>query len=213
MLPHQNLYDLVEKGKELDEKLEDPVRDDIYTICYTSGTTGNPKGAKLTHINMLSVGAAMLKIEIDLNNDDVHLSYLPLAHVLERIVFVTLMGRGAKIGMYQGDILKLKEDLAILKPTLFVSVPRLFNRFYDGMQAKINALSGVKKTMADWAISGKLGKVEKTGKSTHMVYDKLVFNKFKDAIGGNVRMMITGSAPNIQRRPQLFENCVLLTVL
>lgn len=189
------IYDLIEEGKGLDTKLPNPQRDSIYTICYTSGTTGDPKGVKLSHINLICPGAALIKVNVDLGPDDVYLSYLPLAHVLERIVCVTLAGRGARIGFYQGDLMKLKDDLATLKPTIFVSVPRLFNRFYDGMMSKVQALQGVKKTLADWAISRKLSKLSKAGDPTHMIYDKLVFNKFKEAIGGNVRFMVTGSAP------------------
>ncbi len=189
------IYTVIDQGKELKIKLPDPYRDSIYTICYTSGTTGDPKGVMLTHINAICPGSGLMKMDVDLRQDDTHISYLPLAHVLERVVYVTLMGKGAKIGFYQGDILKLKDDLTELKPTIFVSVPRLFNRFYDGMMAKVNALTGMKKKLANFAIYRKMSRLEKSGNPNHMIYDKLVFNKFKEAIGGNVRMMVTGSAP------------------
>ena len=191
----QTIYELIEEGKEMDVKLPSPQRDSVYTICYTSGTTGDPKGVKLSHINLISPGAGLIRVNIDLMPSDIHLSYLPLAHVLERIVCVTLTGKGASIGFYQGEVLKLKDDLAALKPTIFVSVPRLFNRFYDGMMAKVQALTGVKRKITDWAISSKMNKLQKSGDPKDYIYDKLVFNKFKEAIGGNVRMMITGSAP------------------
>lgn len=186
---------LVEEGKELKVKLPSPHRDSIYTICYTSGTTGDPKGVKLSHINLICPGSGLIKVNILLNHSDVHLSYLPLAHVMERVVIVTLTGRGAKIGFYQGDVMKLKDDLAALKPTIFVSVPRLFNRFYDGMMAKINEQTGLKKKFASWAISRKLNNLQKSGNPTSNMLDKMVFNKFREAVGGNVRMMVTGSAP------------------
>lgn len=91
--------------------------------------------------------------------------------------------------------MKLKDDLTALKPTIFVSVPRLFNRFYDGMMAKIKEQTGLKKKFASWAISRKLNNLQKNGNPTSNMLDKMVFNKFRDAVGGNVRMMITGSAP------------------
>jgi long-chain acyl-CoA synthetase len=74
-------------------------------------------------------------------------------------------------------------------------VPRLFNKFYDGIMSKVQALTGLKKKLADWAIASKIKKLESSGDPTDRIYDRLVFNKFKEAIGGNVRMMITGSAP------------------
>ena len=191
----KNLETLIEEGRDIDIKLPSPYRDSIFTICYTSGTTGDPKGVMLSHINLICPGAGLDKVNISLFKEDIHISYLPLAHVFERVVVVTLTGRGAKIGFYQGDVLKLKEDLAELRPTIFCSVPRLFNKFYDGMMAKVNDLTGMKKKLASFAIGRKLSKLEKSGDPTHMVYDRLVFNKFKDAIGGNVRFMITGSAP------------------
>jgi len=91
--------------------------------------------------------------------------------------------------------LKIKEDLAVLKPTIMVSVPRLYNRFYDAMQAKINELTGMKRTLVDWGVAKKLQLLQTKAQTTHAVYDRLVFNKFKEVLGGRVRIMITGSAP------------------
>ena len=108
---------------------------------------------------------------------------------------VTGMSKQLKYGFYQGNVNKLKEDLAALKPTLFCSVPRLYTRFYEAMHAKINELTGVKKTITDWAIQKKLSNLSGYGQLTHAVYDRLVFNKFKEVLGGNVRFMLTGSAP------------------
>jgi long-chain acyl-CoA synthetase len=91
--------------------------------------------------------------------------------------------------------MRLKEDLAILRPTFLPSVPRLFNRFYDGMQAKVKELTGLKRVLADRAIASKLYYLENGGHTNHKVYDRLVFNKFKDVVGGRVEKMVTGSAP------------------
>lgn len=76
-----------------------------------------------------------------------------------------------------------------------VSVPRLYNRFYDLMQAKIKELTGFKRTITEWGISKKLAELKSSAKTTDTFYDALVFNKFKDILGGRVRSMITGSAP------------------
>lgn len=91
--------------------------------------------------------------------------------------------------------MKLKDDLAVLRPTVFVSVPRLFTRFYDVMQSKIKELEGMKRTICEWGIQKKLYNLENYAKVHHTFYDALVFNKFREFLGGRVRHMITGSAP------------------
>ena len=98
-------------------------------------------------------------------------------------------------GFYQGDITKISQDLQALKPTLIIIVPRLLNRFYDLINANLNSQEGFKKTIIDWGLQKKLGNVDNSGKYEHFLYDKLVFNKCKNMLGGNLRIMITGSAP------------------
>lgn len=88
--------------------------------------------------------------------------------------------------------MKLREDLALLRPTFMVSVPRLLNRFYDMMKQLLSMEKGTAKTLAEWGLQKKLQQV---GTYTHTYYDKIVFDKFKDILGGRVRFMITGSAP------------------
>lgn len=146
--------DVVEEGKNLDAKFDEVKPETIYTLSYTSGTTGMPKGTMISHQNMVAnVGAVGgMDGSFDFYEDDVYISYLPLAHVFERFFLICCMAYLMKYGFYQGDVMKLKEDLAELKPTIMISVPRLFNRFYDGMQAKINELTGIKRTITNWGI-------------------------------------------------------------
>lgn len=186
---------LAEEGETLDVTLEDPTPDDIFTICYTSGTTGNPKGVLTTHRNICATLGGCEIIGVICKEDDVHYSYLPLAHIFERMVHIVFITGGGRIGYYQGDITKIKDDLAVLRPTYFASVPRLLNRFYDLMQAGIKQQSGFKKTLIDWAIDSKTSKLDSSGSFNHFVYDKIVFQKFRDTLGGRVRTIITGSAP------------------
>lgn len=95
---------------------------------------------------------------------------------------------------------KIKDDISLVKPTIFVSVPRLFSRFYDVINKKFEAIQGYSKTALNYALSTKLANVSSNGKYTHPLYDKIFFNKTKEALGGKVRMMISGSAP---LRPQV----------
>ena len=151
----------------------------------------------ISHGNIVSVTACLDYVD-GLNNisdKDTHLSYLPLAHVLERIVVNAFLLKGAAIGFYGGDVQKLKEDLSALKPSFFVSVPRLYNRFYDLIHANIKKLTGVKRMLADRAVASKLYYLKNGCHYRYKLYDRLVFNRMKEAFGGKVQVMLTGSAP------------------
>ena len=108
-----------------------PEPENLAMICYTSGTTGVPKGAKMTHRGLVANAAGNVALIPDLVPGHRHLSYLPLAHIYERINLTVAMYLGTEYGFYHGDILTILDDIAELKPTLFSSVPRLFNRIYD----------------------------------------------------------------------------------
>lgn len=164
-------------------------------FCYTSGTTGDPKAVKLSHQNILSVSTAANFAGVDVYPEDTVISYLPLAHSFEKVLFVLCILKGVRIGYYAGDVLKLTDDCMVLKPTFFPSVPRLYNKIYDKINAKLNELYGVRAFLANRAISSKLYYLRKDGTLNYAFYDKLVCAKFKAVLGGRVRFMATGSAP------------------
>ena len=113
-----------------------------------------PKGAMISNKNLLSaLAGAEQVLEV---KDPVNLSYLPLAHIFERLVFSWIVLLGGKYGIFNGDVLKLKEDLAILKPNFFPSVPRLYNKFYDKIQAGLREATGCKATIANKAVKAKI---------------------------------------------------------
>lgn len=118
-----------------------------------------------------------------------------MAHSMERCLFNTIMATNGKIGLYTGDVRKITDDLAILKPTLFVTVPRLYNKMYDAIQKKLGEKKGLIKSLIDKGVKTKLKNLHKKGKTKHWFYDMLVFNKIKKKLGGRVRIMATGSAP------------------
>ena len=132
------LQQVIDAGKEEIQPLGNPQPDDIAFFSYTSGTTGKPKGAMISHRNVLA-GLAGASKRIPITTGIIHLSYLPLAHVMERLLMSFVILFGGKYGLFGGNVRKLKEDLAVLKPNIFVSVPRLFNKFYDAIQSKMRA--------------------------------------------------------------------------
>lgn len=151
----------------------------------------------MTNRNMVSTIGSMAGFDgvFNLYEDDVYISYLPLAHVMERSLLMASMAYKMQYGFFQGDVFKLREDLLVLRPTVMASVPRLYNRFYDVMQQKIGELTGGKRRLAERAIRTKLANLRESAKTTHALYDCILFNKFKAILGGRVRCMVTGSAP------------------
>lgn len=172
-----------------------PSGKDIFTFCYTSGTTGDPKGALLTHENLVAAVAGTCHI-FPHTADDRHLSYLPLAHIFERIVMAQIYMHGASIAFFRGDPLLLIEDLQACRPTVFPAAPRVLNKIYDKIQIGIAAAGGLKKKLFDSAVAAKTKNLLATGQLTHSVYDRLIFNKIKKGLGLDcLRFMVSGSAP------------------
>lgn len=164
-------------------------------FCYTSGTTGDPKGAKMSHAGFVATQHLHEYAKIPFCEEDVSISYLPLAHIFEQCNFVFSLITGYAHGFYSGDPLKLLEDIAVLKPTFFVSVPRILNRVHGKIMDGVNAAGGFKKYLFNKAITDKTYNLMNKGSFTSAVYDKVVFKKVRDLFGGNLKYLITASAP------------------
>lgn len=173
-----------------------PKPDDVCTICYTSGTTGNPKGVLLTHKNLIANTAAILVHcpHLKVISEDVHMSYLPLAHMFEAVVQLMMFQHGARVGFSRGDVRYLTDDLQILRPTIFPTVPRLLNRIYDKVMAGAKS-SRIKSFIFNLALSRKMALLRQGVITKNSVWDKLVFGKVQKLLGGRVRFVVTGSAP------------------
>ncbi|XP_063165750.1 long-chain-fatty-acid--CoA ligase 1 isoform X1 [Candoia aspera] len=173
-----------------------PQSEDLAIICFTSGTTGNPKGAMITHRNLVSNMSSFMKATETgyvTSPSDTHISYLPLAHMFERIVQCVILCHGARIGFFQGDIRLLMDDLKTLQPTVFPVVPRLLNRMFDKIFLQAN--TSFKRWILDFASKRKEAELRSGIIRNNSLWDKMIFRKVQANLGGKVRLMITGAAP------------------
>ncbi|KAM7542655.1 hypothetical protein Aperf_G00000004895 [Anoplocephala perfoliata] len=177
--------------------------DDLALVCYTSGTTAIPKGVIVSNRMMLaSLNNNLLNAGRDVSStfeeiiteDGAYLSYLPLAHMLEQMfVILTIFSRG-RIGFYSGEPLLLFEDAKMLKPTLWVTVPRILLRIYEGVQKKLGN-SAFKKALFNRALEAKIKNVDATNFTTKTIWDFLFFSKIRALMGGHVETIVCGGAP------------------
>ncbi|KAG8855813.1 hypothetical protein FRB91_001648 [Serendipita sp. 411] len=173
-----------------------PAPESIATICYSSGTTSNPKGVVLTHWNLASSDIAFSQ-GFYFRSTDPNIpivSYLPLAHIVGRVIEFTAFLMGCRIGYYTGDPLKLIEDCQILKPVIFPAVPRILNRIAMKIQA-VKAEYSVKGAILRYALGTKIARIQQDGYVHHWFWDLLIFNKLKAVLGGNVEYICSGAAP------------------
>ncbi|KAI0910968.1 AMP-binding enzyme [Ustulina deusta] len=198
----------MDEVEELGAKVAHPARpprpEDIITINYTSGTTGDPKGVVLTHANCVA-GIAAGRATGQYSRNDTNISYLPVAHIYGRLIDQTALGEGASIGYFHGDMLELVDDLKILKPTGFPSVPRLFNRFNMGIRAQTVEADGVRGALSRRVIDTKLANMKLPpgqAHNKHFLYDRIWTPKVRAAVGmDRCRSMVSGSAqldPDVQ---------------
>ena len=195
-----NIYsweEIVELGKTKGEKiiLKRPTKDNICTINYTSGTTGYPKGVKLTHENIVIGTDVGELIGLNATPNDLYLSFLPYAHIMETLIITYAFNHGVPIGIYNGNAKLLVEDIQILKPTALCAVPKIFLRIYDAIKSKVNSLSNIKQKIFNQAIKIKMKDYMNTGLYKNILLDYLVFREVRKTLGGRLRFMLVGSAP------------------
>ncbi len=181
---------------------------DLATIIYTSGTTGNPKGVMLSHRNIIFNVEAVAG-EIPINFGDHVLSFLPLCHIFERVATYVYFSVGVSL-YYAESLDTLKENIAEVKPVFFTCVPRLLEKIHAGMIAKGQELSGFKKMLYYWAVRLAHKKNIKS-KLAFKIYDKLIYSKWREALGNNIHGIITGAAA-LQPQLDIFFNNIGIPV-
>ncbi|KAE9611870.1 putative long-chain-fatty-acid--CoA ligase [Lupinus albus] len=187
-------------GKENPWNIFPPQPHNICTIMYTSGTSGNPKGVVLTHENIAALVRGLdlflEQFEDKMTMDDVYLSFLPLAHILDRAIEEYFFRKGASVGYYHGDLNALRDDLMELKPTLFAGVPRVFEKVYEGIKKAVEDLNPIRRKVFGMLYNYKLGWMNKGYKQREAspLADLLAFRKVKARLGGRVRLIISGGA-------------------
>ena len=188
---------------EIDKRRNSLTAEDVATLIYTSGTTGKPKGVVLTHGNFISECGNVVEGASDLflRPGGSTLLFLPVAHVFGRMVQIGSIRAGLHLAHCSDPVGRLPKDLASFKPTFVLAVPRIFEKIYNGAEAKAEAAGKGKifRKAADVAIAYSQaldsGKMSPVLKLKHGLFDKLVFSKIRHGMGGRVEAAISGGAP------------------
>ncbi len=215
----ENLVELGKKNAEkyknlLNERKKEINEDDLCSIIYTSGTTGMPKGVMLSHKNFVTNVLATSKL-LPIGKEDKSLSFLPLCHVLERMVNYLIQYLGAAV-YYAESIDTMGDNLKEIRPQHFTAVPRVFEKVYDKILAKGRDLTGVKRNLFFWAVN-LAESYEFTGKSAWYkaqlaIADKLIFSKWREALGGEIKVIISGGAALQVRLAKVFWAAKIVVV-
>jgi long-chain acyl-CoA synthetase len=204
--------EIEDKGAFFSQEPVPPKPEDLATIMYTSGTTGVPKGVMLTHSNLIASVSSSRNC-ISLKSDDILISFLPMAHIFERIVQSVIFSVGASIGFFQGDVQKLFDDMAVLKPTLLPGVPRLFSRVFDKVFQAKDKKGGISKFLFDIGYSSRQSVLDRGQNSFSSLWNSMVFDRIKDRFGGKVRYIVTGAAPITKEVYRFLQICFSCPVM
>ena len=194
--------------------------DDLFTYIYTSGTTGPPKGCMISHRNYYAMVAVVDELPSFTGPDDTMLLYLPLAHNFGRLMHLS----GAYVGYaiaFLPDPLQAPAALPAIRPTVFPSVPRVYEKVHTAVVAKFDAESGAKRKLIDWAldVGRRVSALRRAGKpvprgllAQHRLADRLVYGKVKARLGGRLRLAISGGAPLSAEIAEFFHAIDILLV-
>ncbi len=189
---------------EIDTRLNSLEADQLATLIYTSGTTGPPKGVMLTHDNLVFTAETAVHM-IDANPSDRSLSYLPLSHIAEQVFSLHAPITSGYQIYFAEDPSKIPDNIKEVKPTIFFGVPRVWERFYNGLSARLNSAEGVRAKLAGWSrgVASEVVQLQNKGKepsgllaAKYKLADRLVLSKVKEALGfDEARILVSGAAP------------------
>lgn len=196
------------KNKEKLEEIKKGVKEeDLATLIYTSGTTGRPKGVMLSHKNLVS-NATDSRERLPITSDSKALSFLPLCHVYERMISYMYMVSGTSI-YYAESLETIGDNLREVQPQVFTAVPRLLEKVYDKIVAKGADLTGIKRSLFFWALE--LGQRYEVNGQNGWWYEfqlklanKIIFSKWREALGGNAKAIASGAAALQPRLARVF---------
>jgi long-chain acyl-CoA synthetase len=211
VLTFADLDDLRARGRQhaaenptaVDNAASDVGEDDLFTYIYTSGTTGPPKACMIRHRNYYAMADKVRQVKDFTVRGDVMLVYLPLAHNFGRLMHLLGPHVGYAVA-FCPDPYAVAEALPAVRPTVFPSVPRVYEKVHNGVTAKFAEATGVKRRLIDWAlpVGRRVSELRQAGRpiprglaARHRIADRLVYSKVKKRLGGRVRICVSGGAP------------------